>query len=356
MVLFVVIRICTAMNAFSFLGVAEDVVLTSFVQIGLMLILPLFLISKLNKKKSGDTLEDFGFKRIDFKTVLISILIGILVFILNIAISSFFNFILGLLGYSPVSGGSTVDASWVNFAISIIIVAILPAVCEEFTHRGLLLSGYKVLGVKKAIIFSGLLFGLMHLNIGQFFYASIIGMILATVALFSRSIIPAMIIHFINNFINVYLDFARARGIFGGDFYSKISSYLSGGNLFTTLLVVILFVTLLSTLLFYLISLLLKQNAQKSVQDYAEKAAIAEMRKEVLGDISSTENSGPTQPPIIFTRNTLKNTMKVNIPYEVLGFYLLPQVKPNRLDKLFFYSTVLLGGLITLSTFLWGVI
>ena len=88
-----------------------------------------------------------------------------------------------------------------------------------------IISEYKKLGLKKAVILSGLMFGLIHLNINQFFYATIIGMVLAVVTLYSRSIFPAMIIHFMNNGLNVYFSFAKARGIFGANFYEKLFSF-----------------------------------------------------------------------------------------------------------------------------------
>lgn len=347
--LFVGIRICTALDLFAFLGDGQSIILTVFIQVGVLLILPLILSSKMNKRSVNETLNDFNFKKVGWKTVLISILIGFIVFILTVFISSFFSFILSLLGYSRAGGGAS-TTTWEGFVLSLILIAVLPAICEEFTHRGLLLSGFRKLGIKKAIIYSSLLFGLLHLNVEQFFYASIIGAVLGAVAIFSRSIIPAIIIHFINNATNVYLDFAQSQGLPGGDLLTNISAYLTNGNIYTSLFFVIIFVFLLVILLFYLITLLLNINAKKSIQNYAEQVTIDQMRREVLGD-----NSVKQSPPI-FIKNPLKNTFKINVPYEVLGFYMTPQVIPSRLDKLFIHASILLSGLITIFTFVWGVL
>lgn len=349
--LFVGIRICTALNLFSFLGDGQSIILTGLIQFGFLLLLPLFLSSKLNKKSLNETLQDFNFKKSDFKIVIISILIGFIVFILTVAISSFFSFILGLFGYSSAAGGTNSVATWESFILSIIIIAILPAICEEFTHRGLLISGLKTLGVKKAIIYSSLLFGLLHLNIEQFFYATIIGAVLGVVSIFSKSIVPAMIIHFINNATNVYLDFARSKGLPGGDLFSKANDFLLQGNFAVSIIFIIIFIFLLAMLLFYLIMILLNINAKKSVQDYAERMAIEQMRNQVLGQ-------EPVKPvnQLIINKNSFKNTIKINIPYEVLGFYLTPQVVPTKLDTLFIYSSILLSGLITVFTFIWGIL
>lgn len=350
--LFVGVRICTALDLFSFLGNTQAIILTTLIQVGFLFLLPLFLSSKLNKKSANETLQDFNFKKADFKTILISILIGFIVFILTVAISSFFSFILGLLGYAP-SGtiSSNSIPTWESFVLSIIVIAVLPSICEEFTHRGLLISGFKTLGIKKAIIYSSLLFGLLHLNIEQFFYATIIGAVLGAVSIFSKSIIPAIIIHFINNATNVYLDFARSKGLSGGDLLSKINEFLLQGNLVLSIIFIIIFVFLLVILLFYLIKILLNINAKKSIQDYAEKITIEQMRNQVLGN-------EPEKPinQFIISKNITKNIIKVNIPYEVLGFYLTPQTVPTKLDTLFIYSSILLSGIITVFTFIWGIL
>lgn len=355
-VLFVGVRICTAMDVFSFLGEAESYVLTVFVQVGVMFLLPWFLSTKINKKKPTQTLRDFGFWKIDFKTILISILIGILVFVLNIFISLFFSYILALFGYSAGASASS-EQTWQTLLTSLVTVAILPAFCEEFTHRGMLLSAYKKLGLKKAVLLSALMFALIHLNVGQFFYAFVAGIVLAIVALYSRSIVPSMIIHFINNGINVYLDFAKVNGTFGGNFYELISKYLLSGSLFSSVIFIALFVTLVILLLVFLISLLLKINAQKSILEYAKFQALLAMREEVLSDVAHDKpNVDFNQPPIVFARNATRGSLAVKIPYEVLGFYIEPAIKPTAFDKTFFYATLILGALVTISTFIWGIL
>jgi membrane protease YdiL (CAAX protease family) len=351
--LFVGIRICASLNLFNFLGDYQGSVLSVVLQVGILFLLPLFLISKLNKKSVKQTFSDFNFRSIDFKTVLISILIGFLVFILTAMISTFFSLILSTLGYSSTSNGMGIS-TWGEFSLYLLVVAILPAVCEEFTHRGLLLSGFKKLGMKKAIIYSSLLFGLLHLNVEQFFYASIIGAVLGAVALFSRSIYPAIIIHFINNGINVYLSFAENAGLPGADLFTRISGFLSGGNIFLTLIFVVLFGILIVYLLFYLISLLLKNNAKESLQNYANTLVLSEMRRQVLGEDQRDEKN--QNEKMLFGQNSQGGIMKVKIPYEALGFYMETQVKPSNLEMIFFYGSILLSGLITIFTFVWGVI
>ncbi len=92
-----------------------------------------------------------------------------------------------------------------NLILDIIGTAIVPAFCEEFLFRGLILSALLPYGKKTAVIGSAVLFGLMHQNPGQMLYTVVLGVILAYVTLDSGSIWGGIIIHFANNFISVIM-------------------------------------------------------------------------------------------------------------------------------------------------------
>ena len=47
-------------------------------------------------------------------------------------------------------------------------IAVVPALAEELIFRGFFYHGYRSAGVGKAIVFSGLCFGLLHMNLNQF--------------------------------------------------------------------------------------------------------------------------------------------------------------------------------------------
>lgn len=347
--LFVGIRVGASLNAFSFLGDWADLALTIFVQVGLLILLPLILHSYLNKATPLKSLQDFNIKKVDGKTVLISIAIGFIVFILTIIISFLFSLILSFFGY--VGGGASQGiSSWPEFFNAIILIAILPAIGEEFLHRGFLIHGLGKLGVRKTILYSALLFGLIHMNIGQFFYATIIGVVLGAVAIFSRSIIPAIIVHFMNNAISVYLDFAATTGLPGGNAMNKIMQFLTGGDIVVSIIFVALLVSLLAILLFYLIMSLLSINAQESAKRYAERVALENIRKEILGE------EPLKQSKIFLGRDLIRLQIRAEDSYDFLGFYIIPQVKDNKSDTLFLNASVLLGGLVTIFTFIWGIL
>lgn len=83
--------------------------------------------------------------------------------------------------------------------ILLLLVAVLPAITEEITVRGVVLSGYDNKNTYVACIASGLIFGIMHLDPQQFLYATVLGFILALVVRITNSIFAASIMHFIIN-------------------------------------------------------------------------------------------------------------------------------------------------------------
>jgi hypothetical protein len=93
----------------------------------------------------------------------------------------------------------------------VLVVALTPAICEEFTVRGIILSGYKKTNINKAAVITGFMFAVLHLNPSQFLYTFALGVILAYLVSVTDSIFASMICHFIFNGINAVLAWSVAR-------------------------------------------------------------------------------------------------------------------------------------------------
>lgn len=94
-----------------------------------------------------------------------------------------------------------------DFVLCTIFICALPAFFEEVVFRGILLNGCKRLGDLFAIIAVGILFSLYHKNPMQTVYQFVLGAIYALLVIKSGSIIPAIIMHFLNNFYIIVLYF-----------------------------------------------------------------------------------------------------------------------------------------------------
>lgn len=84
---------------------------------------------------------------------------------------------------------------WARLAL----FALTPALCEELLFRGAILGLMRRTPVVARVAANAAMFGLMHLSIHRLLPTAALGVLLAAAAVRSRSIAPAMVIHFVNN-------------------------------------------------------------------------------------------------------------------------------------------------------------
>ena len=88
-------------------------------------------------------------------------------------------------------------------------IAVYGPFAEELAFRGMIYQGYRQQENKwKALLLSSLLFGLMHMNLNQACYATVMGVALALLVEASGSMLPAFIFHFCVNGLSTVLMFA----------------------------------------------------------------------------------------------------------------------------------------------------
>lgn len=124
-------------------------------------------------------------------------------FILNILLS-LMNINLSLFGYTNEMNDYGEVNGIAGNIIYFVSIAIVPAIIEEFLFRGVILGTLrKYHGDVIAIIVSSVLFGFVHGNFLQTPLTALSGMIMGYLAVKTNSIIPSMILHFINNALAV---------------------------------------------------------------------------------------------------------------------------------------------------------
>lgn len=94
-----------------------------------------------------------------------------------------------------------------GFLISVLSVAVAPALIEEFLFRGVIMGSLLKFGKAFAIFTSAVIFGLIHGNLVQIPFAFLVGLVIGTMVVETDSIWTGVIIHFINNFISVCFDY-----------------------------------------------------------------------------------------------------------------------------------------------------
>ena len=97
-----------------------------------------------------------------------------------------------------------VQADAPNVWMFLLIVAVLPAICEEIAFRGFILSGLRHLGHKwQAIVISSLFFGVAHMMIQQSLMAALVGVVIGYVAVQSGNLLPCIMFHMTHNTLAV---------------------------------------------------------------------------------------------------------------------------------------------------------
>ena len=355
MALFCGVRILSSLDVLSDISAKKsDIIFTLIIQVGIMLVVPFVLYMLLIRVTPKQVVKTVNFSKISISTVVISIALGIVIFLMNIVVSSIFSGVLTFTGYrTPLTfeAQATPSYSMISFVTNVVLVAVLPAICEEFLHRGILLQGTKHIGFKKAIIISSVCFGLIHFNIGQVSYAIVLGLVLGFASVVAKNLWVPIIMHFTNNFIAIYLDFAEVNGWWLGNHNELIAKL---GNFDFWVICVICFVALclIAIALFYLVILLYRQAILKKVSRAIERVY---EKDENLTDEPVLLNKGRV------LHEMLENNTMLNLNYEEIQSPLdmvMPKQKvvytPSFKDNIFLICSITLGTLVTIFTYIWG--
>ena len=166
-----------------------------------------FCYNKTNRIKYSAC--NISFKQANVWSVLLSAVVGI------VCVLGFIWLIEGCFGGLFEVMGIDTEASvslplntvgW--YFVNLLILGIVPAICEELIFRGIIFQGLKERFSKVvSVLLSALMFALMHQNIVQFIYPFILGCVLAVVMDRTNNLLYPMIIHFFNNFTTITISF-----------------------------------------------------------------------------------------------------------------------------------------------------
>ncbi len=107
--------------------------------------------------------------------------------------------------------------------VQFLALCVMPAIAEELLFRGAFQGLMRPCGSAAAIFAPALLFGVLHLDLAQGLTAFACGVFLGWLAERSGSILPGMLLHFVNNalaFLTIYLRYyAPAEVSFGVELF-----------------------------------------------------------------------------------------------------------------------------------------
>lgn len=144
------------------------------------------------------------------KLHLLDALLVVFIFICSYPVAVFINLIgviflslFGKLIQSPIP----IAESFNEYFVLLMIIAGSAGVCEEILFRGLIMRGYEKLGKWKSILFTAVLFSLLHINVQNTLGPLFLGILLGYVVYSTNSIFAGMLGHFTNNALSVTLSY-----------------------------------------------------------------------------------------------------------------------------------------------------
>ncbi|MBQ8318615.1 MAG: CPBP family intramembrane metalloprotease [Lachnospiraceae bacterium] len=154
------------------------------------------LVIAIYSKKS--LIETFKLRIGSVKKLVGGVLLGVGVIVAGLVISVISSYIFaesagasqeGLMSFVPES-----------FLAGLLVIALTPAICEEMFFRGYVFAALEnKLKIVTAILINGALFGVFHMSLAKFVGTAFLGAMLCYIGYKTRSILPGIIIHFMNN-------------------------------------------------------------------------------------------------------------------------------------------------------------
>lgn len=109
--------------------------------------------------------------------------------------------------------------------VSLLVIAVTPAVCEELVFRGFIQQKYAQQPMIITAIVNGLFFGIIHLNLHQFTYAFLMGIVFVYMVHITKTVWAAVISHFVINASQFSLMYWAQQNVYMLEQMEQIEAY-----------------------------------------------------------------------------------------------------------------------------------
>lgn len=178
------------------LGVQDAMVLQFLIEF--FMLLPCLIYLLLQKRSLKETL---GIASLTWKQWLLLIPLAMCMD----KVATLVNLLSMLFAENTVSNHMTELVLQYPMPLVFFVVAVTPMICEEAVFRGVIYRGYRLKSICGAIFLSAFLFGIMHMNLNQFCYAFVLGVLFCLINEAAGSILPSMMMHLYINGKSVIL-------------------------------------------------------------------------------------------------------------------------------------------------------
>jgi uncharacterized protein len=253
----------------------SGILITEFVLIALPVLLYVIL-------KKSSLKQELRFNRLGFMNAFLVTLIFVCGYPVAVFVGIIGNLFVSLFGkliQSPIPFAE----SFGEYFVLLMIVAGSAGICEEILFRGLVMRGYEKLGKWPSIIFTAVLFSMLHINIQNILGPLLLGIVLGYVVYTTNSILAGMLGHFVNNAISVSISYGLMRLVpFAKDAAAQdLSQALMIQGLIIWAVIIGLYACVSGLIMFFCLKALKEINKDRFILE-EEKASELETEKQSL--------------------------------------------------------------------------
>ena len=157
------------------------------------------------------TRSDNYFKNIPISAMIPSralfLIYTLIVLVVGSMLIQFAVFALGGSEYSVSTTGQELFeiSEQSGFVYVLLALGVVPAICEEFVFRGILLHEYAPYGKFCAITVSALAFAMLHFSVSGFLSYFFCGIVLGVAYYVTQNLFITILLHFISNMCSIYV-------------------------------------------------------------------------------------------------------------------------------------------------------
>lgn len=153
------------------------------------------------KRYKLDRKDFVRLKPLEMKYVPFILLLAGCAWVLVASLEIFLNSYLMRFGYTPISiPPPTTFQQLISYYI---LFAFSAGVCEEVLFRGTIMPALERYGRFQALLFSSLLFGLLHMSFIRLPLTFVLGLFMGAVVIKTGSLLAGILYHFFNNFVSM---------------------------------------------------------------------------------------------------------------------------------------------------------
>lgn len=286
------------------LSIAQRLIVSQLI----FLIIPSIIYFIITKQSIKETLR---LNKISVKEILLCFLLAFLAQ----PVAWFFSFLSNLFFQNSVA--QVFDAMKdISYPAMLGVMALTPAICEEITMRGIVLSGYDNKTTFKASLMTGLIFGILHMNGQQFLYAFALGILFGYLVRITNSIFSTMICHFTFNGIQVSMSRLFIKNLDNIKDQSNAIMSMSVSEKINYLIVLFSMALVFSAIIFLVVRSI-KKNREKNAFEYSN-----------VGNSCYVDSDRTIFKSSKYSPEVLENEFVLNIPMVIMiGFYIFFIIK-----------------------------